>query len=95
MVADGALDKKLEAYRAVSEMYAKAIGEYRGAWVPQFVMGSSGGNGQSAQTTGGGATEFISLLTMKAAKDLGLDLQITSQDEKTGAKTAALPTAPR
>lgn len=79
MSADGALDKKLEAYVKVNEMFAKAISEYRGAWVPGIVMGSSANgasSGANAAFPGANAMDFINLLTMKAAKDLSLNLGI-------------------
>jgi regulator of protease activity HflC (stomatin/prohibitin superfamily) len=68
MEADGALEKKLEAYVAVNSLYAKAIGEHNGNWVPQVVMGASGDKNSN------GATDLISLLLAKTAKDLSLDL---------------------
>lgn len=72
MEADGQLDKKLEAYVKVSEMYATAIEKAQpGAWSPSVVMG--GGNG--ASTGGGNASNLIELLQAKTAKDLAIDLQ--------------------
>jgi regulator of protease activity HflC (stomatin/prohibitin superfamily) len=73
MEADGALDKKLDAYIKVNELYADAIGKYQGAWVPSVVMG-----GQSS-VSGGGAMDLIQLLTAKAARDLGLDLTVQAK----------------
>jgi regulator of protease activity HflC (stomatin/prohibitin superfamily) len=67
MAADGALDKKLEAYVKVSEMYANAIANYKGAWVPSVQMGAAAGQGN-------GGSALIEMLTAKAAKDLSLDL---------------------
>jgi len=46
MEADGALEKKLQAYIEVSKLYASAIKDYKGHWVPGVVMG--GGNGTHA-----------------------------------------------
>ena len=68
MEADGALEKKLEAYTTVNRYFADAIAKHEGAWVPSVVMG--GNNGQA----GGGAIDLISLLTAKAARDLSLDM---------------------
>jgi regulator of protease activity HflC (stomatin/prohibitin superfamily) len=68
MEADGALEKKLEAYTTVNKYFADAIARHQGAWVPSVVMG--GNNGQA----GGGAVDLISLLTAKAARDLSLDM---------------------
>lgn len=69
MSADGALERKLEAYMEVNKLYAKAISDYKGAWVPQVVTGGS-------VAAGGGAQQMIDLLTVKTARDLGLDLGI-------------------
>lgn len=68
MNADGALEKKLEALVAINKMYATAIQEYKGNWVPSVVMGGEGNR------TGGGATALVDLLTAKTAKELGVDL---------------------
>jgi hypothetical protein len=69
MNADGALDKKLEAYVKVNGFYANAIQTANpGAWTPAVVMG---GSGNSAN----GASALVDLFTAKAAKDLGIDLQ--------------------
>jgi regulator of protease activity HflC (stomatin/prohibitin superfamily) len=69
MVADGALDKKLEAYKTVQEYWANAFGAYKGAIVPTTVMGGSNSNGQN------GATTFMEIMGMKAAQDLNLNLK--------------------
>jgi regulator of protease activity HflC (stomatin/prohibitin superfamily) len=69
MSADGALEKKLATYERVNEMYAGAIAQYQGDWVPSVVMG-----GQSVQ--GNGANTLIDLLTAQTAKDLALDMSV-------------------
>lgn len=69
MNADGALDKKLDAYKFVMEKFAYAVKDYQGNWVPTVVSG--GGNGQA----GSGALSMMELLSVKAAHDLGLDLK--------------------
>lgn len=69
MNADGALDKKLEAYVEIQKAYAAAIENYKGNWVPLYVAGSS-------TQAGAGAQQMIDLLSIKAAKDLGLDMAI-------------------
>jgi regulator of protease activity HflC (stomatin/prohibitin superfamily) len=68
MEADGALEKKLEAYVQVNKEYADAIAKHNGAWVPSVVMGQSNSNNN-------GAVDLIALLTAKAAKDLALDMR--------------------
>lgn len=71
MNADGGLEKKLDAYIKVQEMWAKAFKEHNGAIVPSIVMGGG--------TTGnavGNANALVDLLTIKTAKDLNLDLSV-------------------
>ena len=69
MAADGALEKKLDAYVKVNELYADAIKGYQGAWVPSIVMG---GDGKAAS----GANDLIELLKVKTARDLSLDVGV-------------------
>jgi len=71
MAADGALEKKLDAYVRVNELYASAIKDYKGNWVPTISQGGNA-NGGSAN----GAMELIQLLSAKAAKDLALDMNL-------------------
>ena len=70
MNADGALDPKLKAYIEVNAKYAEAIAKYQGDWVPKVVMGSAGGKGNGAQ-------DMIDLLSVKTAKELGLDMSVS------------------
>lgn len=73
MAADGALEKKLDAWLKAQQAYATAIGQYRGAWVPSVVFGGANGNGAGTEN---GAQQLISLLTAKTAIDLGLDMSM-------------------
>jgi len=68
MEADGALEKKIEAWVQVNKMYAEAMRDYQGNWVPQISMGG----GQTS--TGGESQDLINLLMAKTAKDLSVDL---------------------
>jgi len=70
MNADGALTQKLDAYKEVNKMYAHAIENYKGAWVPSTYMGGGAAGGSPNM-----ATTFMELLTIKTAKDLNLDLK--------------------
>lgn len=79
MEANGALDQKLEAYVSIQTAYAEAIGKYQGAWVPQIVTGTAGSN------AGSGAQQLIDLLSVKTARDLGLDMSVAGV-AKTGGK---------
>ncbi len=67
MQADGALSQKLEAYKYAVDRYASAIQNYSGNWVPQIVTGGAGANSNAA-------LNMIELLSIKAAKDLSLEL---------------------
>lgn len=75
MNADGALDPKLKAYIEVNKAYAQAMGEYKGNWVPTTMLG-----GSSTGSAHSGAQNMIDLLSVKAARDLGLDLSISGKD---------------
>lgn len=65
MNADGALDKKLEAYIKTQAMWAEAFKGYGGQLVPSTVMGGS--------YQGNAATNFMEIMGVKAAKDLSVD----------------------
>lgn len=67
--ADGALQQKLETYRAVMGKFAEEFAKQK--WVPEVQMGSSGQVG-----TGNAAANLIDLLTAKTLKDLGLDMSV-------------------
>jgi hypothetical protein len=69
MAADGALAVKLDAWKIVNGVYAKALGDYHGNLVPQFITGGAGAGAQ-----GNSAIGLVDLLTAKTAKDLSLDL---------------------
>lgn len=69
MQADGALDKKLAAYTETQRYWASAIGGFQGNLVPQFQLGSNGGNHNSA-------IDWMQIMGMKAARDLGLNLDV-------------------
>ena len=71
MQADGALQLKIEALVAINRSYAEAIKEYKGNWVPLYVVGGDA----SGKVAGGGALQLIELLTAKTAKDLAVDLK--------------------
>lgn len=73
MAADGALQPKLEALIKINGLYADAIKNHPGPWVPTVVMG---GGVPGATIPGGGAIPLIDLLTAKTARDLGLDLAV-------------------
>lgn len=82
MIADGALEKKLEAWVTINKEYANAMREYKGQWVPGVVMGSNPSS--SAAGTLSGAQTMIDLLTVKTAKDINLDMQFRGTDKVSG-----------
>jgi regulator of protease activity HflC (stomatin/prohibitin superfamily) len=65
MVANGALDQKLEAWLSSQQAWAEAFSKYQGNIVPQVATGGSSSNG---------AAQFMEMMGMKAARDLGLDM---------------------
>ncbi|MDB5257567.1 MAG: domain / Band 7 family protein [Chitinophagaceae bacterium] len=69
MQADGALDKKLNAYIEVQKSWASAFAQYQGQVAPTYMMGGGTGGGYNA------AHNFMEIMTMKAAKDLNLQMQ--------------------
>lgn len=72
MDADGALDKKLEAWVKVNELYANAFKDFKGQMVPNVMMGGS----SSASTSLSNAQGLVELLTAKTAKDIALDMSV-------------------
>lgn len=66
MIANGALEEKLEAYKTVQKYWADAFSKYNGSIVPQIQSGGSNVNG---------ATNFMELMSAKFAKDLTIDLK--------------------
>jgi hypothetical protein len=76
--ADGALEKKLEAYVKVNELYAAALSKYTGNLVPGIVMGGASGSNGAAM----GADAFqqmMLVLSARAARELELDLRMGSK----------------
>jgi hypothetical protein len=73
MQADNALEKRLDAYIRVQELWAKAFAQYQGSMVPSVVMGGQGeGKGATAIET------VMSTLAAKAARDLAVEMRATS-----------------
>lgn len=66
MKADGALKQKLDAYVKVMEVFAREFGKQK--WVPEVQMGVSKANGSAA-------VDLMNLLSVKAAKDLSLNMK--------------------
>jgi regulator of protease activity HflC (stomatin/prohibitin superfamily) len=84
MEADGALEKKLEAFVTVNAKYAEAL-QHCGALVPSIVMGN--GNGQTSS-----ATDVMDLIKVNMAKQLSLDL--SPSGVTTQARPQAAPAVP-
>ena len=67
--ADGALAQKLETYETVMGRFAEAIEKQK--WVPEVQMGADSG------TDGGSnAMTLIEMMSVKAAKNLALDMSV-------------------
>jgi hypothetical protein len=65
--ANGALETKLDAWLKAQQYMWEAFGDFKGNLVPLYQSGVTNGGGANAQM-------FMQLQSMKAAKDLGLDL---------------------
>lgn len=70
MQANGALEFKGQLWLESQKYWADAFSKYQGSVVPQI---QSVGNGISG---GNGATQFMEMMGMKAARDLGLDMSM-------------------
>ena len=71
MQADGALDKKLNAYITAQQAWARA---YATRPVPTMVMGGGGGD------TDKGSSDFSQAMQLLVAKELGLDLSVNNNN---------------
>jgi regulator of protease activity HflC (stomatin/prohibitin superfamily) len=70
MMADGALQPKLDAWLEAQKAYAQALATAQpGALVPTVIMGA-----ESNRAGSGSASGFMELLMVKSAKDLALDM---------------------
>lgn len=67
MLADGALQQKLDAWVQVNKAYAAQFSKQK--WVPEIQMGVTGEGGN-------GAAAMIDLLSTQAAKQLSLDMKM-------------------
>ena len=67
--ADGALAQKLQTWLEAQQYWADAFSKYQGSIVPQIQSGGAG-----TGSPGNGATNFMEIMGMKAARDLGLDM---------------------
>lgn len=75
MQADGALDKKLEAYKVVQGYWANAFKDFKGSMVPSVQMGGAAGGNSTSNTNA-----LVDMLTAKTAKDLAVDLSNTGRN---------------
>ena len=74
MAADGALDKKLAAYKDVQEVWANAFMNYKGDLVPKFQTGGG--------TKGNAGLDFMEIMSAKAAMDLNLNTKVKTSKKK-------------
>lgn len=84
MAANGALDRKLEAYVDVQKVWADAFSKFGGQMVPGIVMGGGGGNASAAAN----AQQLVELLTAKTARDLNLDMSVAGRAQAAPAPAA-------
>lgn len=76
LAADGALAQKLDAYVKVNTIWAGALAQYRGDVTPKYVSGATGGTGTN------GFQQFMEAQSMKAVRDLNLDVTIGAGVQK-------------
>jgi len=79
MVADGALDKKLATYEKVNQFWADALAHSANPLVLGIVFGQTGAQ------TGNAAQTMMELMSLKAAKDLSLDIRANAASKSTTA----------
>jgi hypothetical protein len=77
MSADGALDKKLAAWLEAQKYWAEGFAKHEGQLVPTMQWGGNG-----AGVGGNAGTQFMDLMSAKAARDLGLDLGMSRSQAK-------------
>lgn len=76
ITADGALQQKLAAYVDTQKAWADAFAKYQGNVTPQTVFGGQGnGSGNAAQ-------DFMQIMSVKAARDLQLDMSVQKGEQK-------------
>ena len=74
MSADGQLEKKLEYWLKGVEVRSAAIRDYKGNWVPQIDMSTTGATKGGAVGNLTKADKILDMFATKMAKDLALDL---------------------
>lgn len=74
MTADGALTQKLSAWIEINKTYAVEFGKQK--WVPETMIANGTGG-----ATGSRASDMIDLLTVKTAKQLGLNADVKAKGE--------------
>jgi regulator of protease activity HflC (stomatin/prohibitin superfamily) len=72
MEADGALEKKLEAYVKVNQLYAEALKEMRQPLVPSIIMGGAGAGMAGTSSI----DQYMQILAARASSDLDLNLKM-------------------
>jgi hypothetical protein len=77
MEANGALDPKLEAYKAVNKVWADAFARMQVPVVPSTVIGGNGTSGSNS------AQNLMDMLQIKTAKELSLDLNVENAKKAT------------
>lgn len=73
MEADGALDKKLEAYKYAVEKQSEAIANIN---LPQIMINGDGSNNKNGSSSMAGMDLLLQMMLINTAKSLGLDMNI-------------------
>lgn len=71
MIANGALEQKLDAIVKINEQWANAFSRYQGDVTPKVVTGGNGAHGNSA-------VDFMNMMNVYATKQLALDMGMES-----------------
>lgn len=77
MYADGGLTQKLQTYERVMFKYAEAMKDYKGNWVPTYMIGA-GSSGYNYN----GAEMLFQAMGVKTLKDLSLDMSVPGNTGK-------------
>lgn len=76
MKADGALSQKIDAWKVVEIARAEALAKMQVSIVPSVVMGGNGKKGEPFT-----AADWMSIMGVKAARDMNLDMTIPKGNE--------------
>ena len=77
MEADGALDKKLEAYKYAVEKHSEAIANIT---LPQIMINGDNANNKNGSSSMAGMDLLLQMMLINTAKSLGLDMNVKNNN---------------